>query len=152
MYENWIAVAGVPNNVADEMQTLGLLTPVVVQNNETGMATQETIYAVIDTGAYITTIDLALASRLGLPMRDGAPIDVVGTRNRKAKFSECSIRFHGGQVIKLGEVAVAENVPQVVLIGRDILALGVLFADFAHGSWGLRLDPTKITSFQANQA
>lgn len=135
-------------NAADEMHQFGLILPVVVGSQVSGL-TSKPVTALVDTGAHRSALDKALASSLCIEPFGSEPLDVVGGIAREVGLSSCSIGFQGGVVVKLGEVAI-DDLPVFcpVIIGRDILGIGQLIVDFTQGSWVLQLDASRIDSLQ----
>ncbi|MEQ1619346.1 MAG: hypothetical protein ABL883_13500 [Terricaulis sp.] len=140
---NFVRVAGA-SNAADEMLEFGLLAQVTVSNASTHEAS-DYVSALIDTGAYITTVHRELAERLQLEIDRSEEFDVVGARNRKAGISRCAIGFQSGHIVKLGKVAI-DDLPGFcpVIVGRDIIGLGQLIVDFETGGWVLHINPEKL--------
>lgn len=110
------------------------------QQSGTSLPAPLTGYALIDTGASVTSVDAKILESLGIKAVGQIPISTPSGSSQQGLYS-CQFSFPGTPIPVLPFVSVVGSILQpqgiVALIGRDLLRNFLLIYDGVHGSWTL---------------
>lgn len=97
-------------------------------------------YALIDTGASVTSVDVSILDSLGIRAVGQLPISTPSGSSNQGIYS-CQFSFPGTPIPVLPFVNVVGSLLKtqgiLALIGRDLLRSFLLIYDGVHGSWTL---------------
>jgi hypothetical protein len=126
------------------IQPIGPVLTVVVQH-PVGSPQSCGLVALVDTGSAVTIVEQTIVAQLGLPITGTGMAARLGQAKQSATTHQAVLLFPGTPLPSVSSTAVfpwdiaSTGDSYRVIVGRDVLSLGILVYDGPAGRWTLSL-------------